>query len=59
MARHGRKRALAEGVVTLGGVNIGDTYEAAYRSKEAALGAAFVNYFAHFGYGKVSFRRTW
>jgi alkanesulfonate monooxygenase SsuD/methylene tetrahydromethanopterin reductase-like flavin-dependent oxidoreductase (luciferase family) len=55
MARHGRKRALGEGVVTLGGVNIGDTYEAAYRSEEGALGAAFVNYFAHFGYGKVSF----
>jgi hypothetical protein len=54
MARHGRKRALGEGVVTLGGVNIGDTYEAAYRSEECALGAAFVNYFAHFGYGKVS-----
>jgi len=31
-------------------------YEAAYRSEEGALGVAFVNYFAHFGYGKVPFR---
>ena len=34
-----RKRAPGKGVVTLGGVNIGDTYEAAYRSEEGALGA--------------------
>lgn len=56
MARHGRDRALGEGVVTLGGVNVGDTYEAAYCSEQGALGAAFVDYFAHFGYGKVSFQ---
>jgi alkanesulfonate monooxygenase SsuD/methylene tetrahydromethanopterin reductase-like flavin-dependent oxidoreductase (luciferase family) len=57
MARHGRNRALGEGIVTLGVVNIGDTYEAAYRLEEGALGAAFDNYFAHFCYGKVYFPR--
>jgi alkanesulfonate monooxygenase SsuD/methylene tetrahydromethanopterin reductase-like flavin-dependent oxidoreductase (luciferase family) len=55
-ARHGRTLNLGEGIATLGGVNIGDTYDAAYRSEAGALGAAFVDYFAHFGYGKVAFQ---
>lgn len=54
--KHGRSLSLGENVATLGAVNFGNSYQEAFASERACLGEAFVEYFAHFGYGNVSYQ---
>jgi alkanesulfonate monooxygenase SsuD/methylene tetrahydromethanopterin reductase-like flavin-dependent oxidoreductase (luciferase family) len=56
-AKCGRNLARGENMVTLGAVNIAATRDAALRAERGALGEAFVEFFAHFGYGDVSYQQ--
>ena len=55
-AEHGRSLKLGENVATLGAVNMASTYDETFASERAYLGEAFVEFFAHFGYGNVSYQ---